>query len=381
MKSLLFVLSVVFHVGQGGSINAALDSARQVYNERQTPCVIEIAPGTYYEELTIDIPHLTLRNAAKRPSIVLHKGGVEADRNAVRISWYYGHGYQYRSMGDTFNYGGKRMRCWNASVLVTAQDFTAENIIFENSFNQYVSPAEMTDSLWDISQTKNDWTVNERPKRQMPQRPRVVFSTEVQYKRYNERAAAISFASTASGRLVNCRCVGHQDVLYGDHGAAVDIEGGIIQGTVDFIFGGMDLTVRKTELVVGCNAEKKQCYIAAGRGYVPETPLGARSSSPAIIGARSSSPATGDSVATPYGNVPADELARQGMVFDRCVVRYATKEEAVSPGQPLVYLARPWRWWGRHVFVKTDTRKVRLHPDIFSLGLTKGKQAPFCSRE
>lgn len=361
MNQLLLIMMLVLHVAQGESINVALESARKVYQQRQETCVIEIAPGTYYEELTIDVPNLTMRNASDKPSIALHHSGVEADANAVRISWYYGHGYQYRSMGETFNYGGKRMRRWNAAVLVTAQGFRAENIIFENSFNQYVSPAEMRDSLWDISQTKTDWSVNERPKKIMPQRPREVYSTAVQFRQYNERAAALSFTKGASGELINCRFVGHQDVLYGDHGATVLIEGGVIQGTVDFIFGGMDLTVRHAVLVVGCNADKKQCYIAAGRGYVPEKQI----------------KTTSDSIPTPYGNVPADEVASQGMLFEDCQVRYATTDEAVSPGEPIVYLARPWRWWGKHQFVRTKTNKVKMHPDLISLGLTKGIPAPF----
>lgn len=367
MNQLLLVLSVVLHVAQGGSINQAFDSARILYEQRQEACIIEIEPGTYYEELTIDVPNLTLKNASPTPSIALHNGGVVADANAVRISWYYGHGYQYESMGGQFNYGGRRMRRWNASVLVTAQGFKAENIIFENSFNQYVSPAEMRDSLWDISQAKTDWSVNERPKKIMPPRPRELFSTDVQYKKYNERAAALSFTSTASGQLYNCRCVGHQDVLYGDHGAQVLFEGGAVQGTVDFIFGGMDLTMRHTELIVGCNPEKKNCYIAAGRGYV-------------IDNINLSTQST-DSIATQYGKVPADEVARQGMLFEDCIVRYATTDEVVSPNKPQVYLARPWRWWGKHTFLRTDAHAVVLHPDVISLGLTKGTIAPYCKIE
>lgn len=364
MKNLMLIMTVFFHVANGGSINQALDSARAEYHRTQDSCVIRIEPGTYYEELTIDIPNLTLLNASKSPSIAVNNHGVGIDANAVRISWYYGHGYQYRSMGDNFNYGGKRTRCWNASVLVTAPNFRADNIIFENSFNLYVSPAELQDSLWDISQTENDWTANERPKKVMPQRPREAYSTEVQKKLYNERAAALSFTSQAGGVLNNCRLMGHQDVLYGDHGAHVEINGGAIQGTVDFIFGGMDLTVRKTEIIVGCSAEKNNCYIAAGRGYVHGKPIDT-----ALVS---------DSVTTRYGKVPVDELAQQGMIFKQCSVRYATTGETAEPGAPLVYLARPWRWWGKHVFINMNTSAVKLHPDLISLGLTKGTPAPWC---
>ena len=182
MKIYLLIFSLVLHVPSGGSIGAALDSARAEFRSSGEGTTIYIAPGTYYEELTIDIPAVRLINASFTPSVALYDGGVRADENAVRISWYCGHGYQYRSMGEQFNYGGRRVRRWNASVLVTAPGFYAENIIFENSFNQYVSPAELLDSLYDISQAKVDWTDKERPKRVMPTRPREAFSTDVDRK-------------------------------------------------------------------------------------------------------------------------------------------------------------------------------------------------------
>ena len=124
MKGLLFILALVLHVHAGERINAALDSARAVYAARGERTTILIEPGTYQEELTIDVPGLSMKSHSKK--------------EPARITWYYGHGYQYKSMGKT-NYGGSRSRLWNASVLVDAPDFYAENMIFENSFNLYVS--------------------------------------------------------------------------------------------------------------------------------------------------------------------------------------------------------------------------------------------------
>ena len=168
------LLSLVLHVHAGESINAALDSARVVYAERGERTTILLEPGVYQEQLTIDIPGLSLKCAQYK-------------RNAI-ITWYYGHGYQYKSMGGEINYGGSRSRRWNASVLVTAPDFYAQNIIFENSFNLYVSEKEAEDSLYILP---------EYTARPMPERPKQVGSTEVQWKQYRERAAAISFTETA----------------------------------------------------------------------------------------------------------------------------------------------------------------------------------------
>ena len=344
---LALIFSLILHVHAGESINAALDSARTVYNSRGERTTILIEPGTYQEELTIDVPGLTLKNASRKPSIGLKNGGLDCDKNAVRITWYYGHGYQYRSMGDKINYGGSRMRLWNASVLVTAPDFTAENIIFENSFNLYVSAKEAADSLVDISQSDMPWTEKERPKKIMPLRPKEIGSTEVQKKAYRERAAAISFAEGAKkAHLKNCRAVGRQDVLYGDQGASIYWEKGILQGGVDFIFGAMQMVIDRATIVANINGDKDdKCYIAAGRSGSETQPA-------------------------------------RGMLFYKCHIRLATEDELeisndksqISNAKPLVWLARPWRWWGETVWAYTTWEEGILNSEGWHTGLVKGKE-------
>ena len=353
-----FILSLVLTVHSGESLNAALDSARSVYTARGERTTILIEPGTYREELTIDVPGIRLINAAKKPSIALHNGGVDADKNAVRLTWYYGHGYQYRSMGDRVNYGGSRERRWNASTLVTAPDFYAENIIFENSFNLYVCDLEAADSLVDISQSDMPWTAKERPKKVMPVRPKEVGSTEVQLKRYRERAAAISFTETATNaHLKNCRATGRQDVLYGDQGASIYWEGGVLAGGVDFIFGAMTMAVDRATIVANINGEKNdKCYIAAGR--------------------------SGEMV---NGTCPNGKC--RGLLFYKCHIRLANEEElnlsiseavyqqsGLTSNSAAVYLARPWRWWGETVWAYTTWEKGILNPEGWSTGLVKNKE-------
>ena len=355
-----FILSLVLTVHSGESLNAALDSARSVYAERGERTTILIEPGTYREKLTIDVPGIRLINAAKKPSIALHNGGVEADKNAVRLTWYYGHGYQYRSMGDRINYGGSRERRWNASTLVTAPDFYAENIIFENSFNLYVCDLEAADSLVDISQSDMPWTAKERPKKVMPVRPKEAGSTEVQLKRYRERAAAISFTETATNaHLKNCRACGRQDVLYGDQGASIYWEGGVLAGGVDFIFGAMTMAVDHATIVANINGEKNdKCYIAAGRSGNEPTPT------PSLKGRE------------PHG-----------LLFYKCHIRLANEEElnlsineavyqqsGLTSNSEAVYLARPWRWWGETVWAYTTWEKGILNPEGWSTGLVKNKE-------
>lgn len=347
----IFVASILFlvlHVSAGESVTAAVDSARRVYKERGERTTIWIEPGTYCEELTIDVPGLSLKNASRKPSIGLRNGGVEADPEAVRLTWYYGHGYQYKSMGSRVNYGGSRERRWNASVLVTAPDFYAENIIFENSFNLYVCEKEAADSLVDISQSDMPWTAKERPKKVMPVRPKEVGSTEVQKKKYRERAAAISFTEGATNaRLKNCRAVGRQDVLYGDEGASIYWEGGILAGGVDFIFGAMTMCVNKATIVANINGEKgDKCYISAGRG-------------------------------NPSLTLPSRE-GNRGLLFYKCHIRVATEDEldmssSMESKEGKVWLARPWRWWGETVWAYTTWDEGVLNSEGWSLGLVKDK--------
>ena len=348
---LLLILSLVLHVHAGGSVGAALDSARAVYTQRGETTTILIEPGTYQEELTIDVPGIRLVNASKHPSIALRDGGVHCDANAVRLTWYYGHGYQYRSMGSRINYGGSRERRWNASVLVTAPDFYAENIIFENSFNLYISDKEAADDPdpFQFSLFNSQFT------KEMPVRPKTAGSTEVQRKSYRERAAAISFTETAvHAHLKNCRAVGRQDVLYGDEGASVYWQGGVLQGGVDFIFGGLTLAVDRAVIVANINGETgDKCYICAGRSE------------------------------------------GRGMLFYKCHIRLATEDEldlsyseavfqrsgstgeagltATRSDSNAVFLARPWRWWGETVWAYTTWDKDILDPVAWNTGLVEKK--------
>lgn len=368
---------ITLRVKNGEKISDAIAYARQIGRTSvYSAFTILIEPGTYEEELTIDVPNLTLKNASPAPSIRMKNGGVDICENAVRITWYYGHGYQYASMGEQFNYGGSRARRWNASVLVCAPGFTAEDIIFENSFNMYVSSREAADRMVDITRAEElcgqdmsaYWSEKERPKRLMPERLKTIGSTEVQNRLYRERASAISFTSEARNcTLKNCRVIGRQDAFYGDHGASVVIEGGALCGAVDYIFGGLELTVKNAELVAMVNTEKgDKCYISAARG-----------ANRATVAACRKHPKKSPVAVEALDSIPADEYVEQGMLFTGCTVRFATEDELVNPGSEPVYLGRPWRWWGETNFRKTRAKKGVLAQERWSLGLTKGHIAPW----
>ncbi len=328
-------------VGTGkefATINDALAAIRTMKREADARVTILIEPGTYEEMLLIDIDNITLKNASPTPSIELLNGGVHIDKNAVRITGYYGHGYDYFSMNSGFfwdartlqinkengyasttNKGGSGESYWNSTVVVTAKDFHAENIIFENSYNQYISKKESEDVLVEAVGTKGP-------------RPTDAGNTAVQDRRFRERACALAFTSTADRAwLNNCCVVSRQDALYGDEGPRVAINGGRLLGSVDYIFGGMTLICKNTELAMLVNEDKNDvAYLTASK-----------------------------------------TTAGRGYLFWECTVTSARPEREMMEKQPAKagLLGRPWDANGETVFYKT---RVETTPEGKSLILPLG---------
>ena len=95
--------------GDFTTINDALDSIEEL--DENIPVRIELAPGEYYERLEILRPHITLV-------------GENADTTFITHSLY-----AFMLMAD----GTKRGTFRSYSVLIDTNDFTAENITFENA--------------------------------------------------------------------------------------------------------------------------------------------------------------------------------------------------------------------------------------------------------
>ncbi len=271
-------------VGAGkdyATLNEALAAIRSMTRKAGERVTVFIEPGNYEEMLKIDVNEVTFKNASATPSIALKDGGVNIDANAVRITGYYGHGYDYYSMGTNYmwdertlqinkengyasvvNGGGSSSTFWNATVIVSAKDFHAENIIFENSFNQYISKKESEDIVVEAAGSKGI-------------RPTDVANTSVQERSFRERACALAFTKTADRAwLDNCCIVGRQDALYGDNGVRVAVNGGRLLGACDYLFGGMILVCKNTDLAMLVTSDGNDvAYITAsknntGRGYL-----------------------------------------------------------------------------------------------------------------
>ena len=266
------------------TINDALDAIALMDRPNSERVTVMIDPGNYEEMLVIDLDNISLVNASLSPSIALANKGVDIDANAVRITSYYGHGYNYYSMGvdqkwdeeelgvnkangylsyENAGSGTTNGSFWNATVVVYANGFEAENIIFENSFNQYISQKEANDVVV-------EWTSGGKGTR-----PTTYGSTDVQAKSYIERAAALAINGGDKMILNNCRLVGRQDVLYGGQNCRVVAYKGNMMGGTDYIFGGMTAVFYKTDIALNTSEDGSDiAYITAGqqadgvRGYL-----------------------------------------------------------------------------------------------------------------
>lgn len=269
------------------TIGEALEAVRLMDREDGERVTISIEPGNYEEMLVIDVPNVTLKNASSNPTNTLTNSGVDIDENAVRITWYYGHGYTYYSMGSDYKYdsdvlavnkengyasvinpGSGTGTYWNATVVVSASGFEAENIIFENSFNQYVSEKAAEDVIVAQSGAKEG---------SVARADMAAYDTTVQNKSYVERAAALALTSSATeSYFEGCRIIGRQDTLYGGASATAAFYDCAIYGGTDYIFGGMTAVFAKCDLVLNTSENNNDvAYItaaqqtsASARGYL-----------------------------------------------------------------------------------------------------------------
>lgn len=270
------------------TINDALDAVREMNREADQRAIIEIQPGDYEEMLVIDVPNVSLVNAkGTDASIKPINKGVDIEDNSVRITSYYGHGYTYYSMGSDCKYSDEILEVnkengypsfenpgsgttngsyWNATVVISASGFEAEGIIFENSFNQYVSKKAANDVIVAQSSAKEG---------SVKRADMEAGDTTVQNKKYVERAAALAMTNNVSeASFDHCSFIGRQDTLYGGTSTTAAFYDCDIYGGTDYIFGGMTAVFAKCNLVFNTMEDSNDVgYITAaqqksGRGYL-----------------------------------------------------------------------------------------------------------------
>ncbi len=215
---------------------------------------IHIAPGIYRQQLIIDTPYLTLKN--------------DTPAAEVKLTWYYGIGYQYYSADekgfynadlahDKFTKAG--VARWGVATYIkpTATAFRAEGITFESSFNKYVCDEEIADGV------ESDGSISFVRR----------ISSDVRAKKATERAAALCSEADFC-EYVQCRFIGSQDTLYTGDNTHQYFKRCYIEGQTDFIFGGGDVLFENCELCwCGYSSGENGGYLTAARnplkaGYV-----------------------------------------------------------------------------------------------------------------
>lgn len=197
--------------GQYRTIQAALDANDSSETDR---LVLKITPGDYREKITVTKPGVTFANA-----------DVTAKRAVtIRASYYSSNTFDADGKfvpQDEFDLGTNK--CATVTIGAGATGFSAYGITFQNDYNvvDYTAAGEQT--------------------------PAVALNTQAD-KVY----------------LKNSRIIGRQDTLYVQGaGNRVYVDGGYIEGTVDFVFGDANAYFAGTELHMAAFAGKNNGYFTA----------------------------------------------------------------------------------------------------------------------
>lgn len=216
------------------TVTKALMAAKRMSPSASNRITIHIAPGTYREQITVDVPYITFKNDSPDEKVVL--------------TWYYGIGYQYYSIKPSLGNDGfydpeyaynKTQKHtafrWGCTVRVRATDFRAENITFENSFNRYLTQEEIEDGV-------EPTATSGKPVRNN--------SLDVKSKNAGERAAALYIEDQGDrAEFYNCQFLSNQDTLgTGSTTPRSYFKNCLIEGNTDYICGAGDAVFDNCEL-------------------------------------------------------------------------------------------------------------------------------------
>jgi pectinesterase len=180
----------------------------------ETPFVIYILKGRYYEKLSVDKTNVSFLGEIRDETII-----------------------SYDASGDTPDSEGNKYGTWGCFTLrITAPDFHAENLTIENGFDYPANAAKSDDD---------------------PMKVR------------NPQAVALMTASNSDRAVFhNCKIVGYQDTFFANAGRHYFYQCWIL-GHVDFIFGAGQAVFDNCD-IVSRNRKKKN-----PTGYVtaPSTPI------------------------------------------------------------------------------------------------------------
>jgi pectin methylesterase-like acyl-CoA thioesterase len=286
------------------TVKDALDAAVKMNPTSEAQRItIHIAPGLYRAQLKIATPYITLANSD--PS------------RQVKITWYYGIGYNYYSVGSDGFYNGELAfdkysknnasnGKWGSTVYLTgsALGFRAENIVFENSFNKYITGEELADGVA-LGNVAGSTISVER-----------TASLDVTTRPAQERAAAMAIDAD-NAEFNNCSFISGQDTLY-TGGAGTNnsyFKNCFIEGNTDYIFGDGNVVFDDCTLNFSGYSDQTQA------GYI----------------------------------TAAKDTAAFGYLFRNCTVTANSNNK-----QAAGYFGRPWGPGARVIFVNTKLQSSSI---------------------
>lgn len=241
-----------------GTVKEALAAAaRMKPTSEDRRITVHIAPGTYREQLKIATPYISLVNSDP---------GRE-----VKITWYYGVGYDYYSAGsdgfynedrafDKYAKGFPGNAKWGATVFLTstAMAFKAENIVFENSFNKYMTSEELADGV-QVTAISTPSNLTAR-----------TAGLDVTSRPATERAAAMGIEAD-NVEFYKCSFLSSQDTLYtGTSSINQYYKDCFIEGNTDYIFGDGNAVFDHCTLnFCGYSDQASGGYITAAKDGAP----------------------------------------------------------------------------------------------------------------
>ena len=283
------------------AVNEAATINPQNESERVT---IHIAPGLYRQQVRIETSYITIKNE-------------EPQLGDVKVTWYYGIGYKYYSANELGYYDKDLAESktsknpakfrWGATVLLlpSAYYFRAENIYFENSFNNYITEEELKDGVELTFETGIREIRN--------------ISLDVCSRSATERAAAFS-SEGPYAEFYGCEFHSSQDTLFTSNSPQY-FKNCVIEGMTDYIFGESNAVFESCEL--------------RWKGYSDQ-----------VLGG----------VITAARKKENDEGIYSGYFFYNCRVTASEKFKSSSGG-----FGRPWRQTAKVIFVNTileDENKI-----------------------
>jgi len=289
-------------VGKGQQFETITDAVKYIGRMTRTTerVTITLTDALYREQVMVDTPYVTISSEA-----------------GSTITWYYGSGYTYYSADmngyysearavDKYEKGveiGMGTGHWGATVnvLPTATAFRSEGVIYESSFNRYMTTEEVADGVG----KGGDNSKVDRSK-----------ATDADIKLYkNKERACVIFIEADQSEFKDCQFLSSQDTMFtGNNTEHTYFKNCVIEGTTDYICGDG-------------SAVFDSCTLSM-YGY-------------------------GDKVASGSIIVASKALSQLGYLFNNCKV-VKTSYPGINKGITKTYFARPWRADSKVVFLNTE---------------------------